>query len=1023
MNNDNIHNTDYILSIIDTVNRDGSPHIDPSLQDEEFIESLRDILNIYSQTPPNNILRILSVLLRFPLRRTALVHLHRYVQALSSPDDIIRYSDTTTNIIAYLLAASTALSGRIIADPTLIDEIENTESPLEPRLDAGWYRDRMNPEPGDDSVQIRHIHRIHTVELIRICARNTLSDISLVDISKELSLLADTVVDTCLDLAWRQITRNRANTPDTHSLIVLGLGKLGGMELNVSSDIDLIYLCEEPEDRKYEVIELHARLAEKLTRLLSEATPKGYLYRVDTRLRADGQSGPLVRTTVDYLRYLELRGEAWERQMLLKARPVAGKLHIGNDFLTSVKHFIFPRSLTRSPNSEVVALKEQIEARLVAEGSGKTHIKLMPGGIRDIEFTVQCLQLLMGGTHPDVRSSGTLDAIERLHNAEALSTDEYMLLREAYLFYRRLENCLQWQELLPAFSLPSSDLTLAQVGHIMGYIGETPEIGLLDDLSKHQRKVRTLYEEIFTVHEDETFEGMVLYCSRIAESDDRARRFLESQGFIDPLRSQRDLASLSHDPEAKDTDSTTHPSVNRFLPMLVESLVQLPDPGGALERFRRLTEAYHSRIYFFEALTGNKALFNLLLSVCHSSSFLTEMLIGDPSLIGWLFEEGEVTQIYSQGALRHEIQAIAENTTDPSTFSKACLAVKNRERLRTGVRDISGIASTRETFAALTILAETIVTTTTEMVVNDFRRRYQILGKWFDFSVLAAGRLGAHVMNFGSDLDLIFVYTYRRDDMPQEIPHLAVKCAQTILSYISADGSVYRVYEVDARLRPEGGNAVLAVSLDEYRRYLSDRASPWERLALVRTRILTGGLDFRSDIESLLDGFVYRKPFSDEEIIGIMDIRATMIASSVVRNGKTTNIKTGSGGISDIDFVAQTFAAHFGSSDNHLKGHDTHELLEKLSGRKIGKDEAGQLQEMYEFLNDIEKFIRLSSGTSANSLPGEGIELARIARLAGYTNIRRFQKKLTSTMTRVHELYSHLMTELLGSAGDQPTQT
>ena len=1016
MNKDNIYNSNYIFSIIDAVKNGDIMAVDPSLHDKDIIAGLRSIMNIYSYSPPENILRIISTLIRFPLRRKALVHLHRYIQALPSPDDISSYSGITANIIANLLAASSALSGRIIADPTLVDEIDKIEKPLEPRLDSAWYRDRIRPKLADDSVQIRHIHRQHTIELIRICARNTHSEVSLPDISKELSLLADTIIDTCLDIAWRQITKNSNSAPGFHSLAVLGLGKLGGMELNVSSDIDLIYLCSEPDELKYETLELHARLAEKLTRLLSEATPQGYLYRVDTRLRADGRSGPLVRTTVDYLRYLELRGEAWERQMLLKARPVAGKHSVGYDFLASIEHFIFPRTLTRSPNSEVVALKDQIEARLVAEGSGKTHIKLMPGGIRDIEFTVQCLQLLMGGTHPDVRSTGTADAIELLKNAQALTTEEYTLLLDAYLFYRRLENCLQWQELLPAFSLPASDLTLAQVGYIMGYGYDKPEIGLLDDLSQHQHNVRSLYEEIFTTHEDETLEGMVFYCARMSELDDRARRYLESLGFIDPQRSQRDLASLARDPKSKVTSNTIHPSVRRFLPILVESLMQFPDPGGALERFRKLTEAYHSRIYFFEALTINRALFNLLLSVCHNSAFLTDMIIGDPSLIGWLFEEGEVTQVYPQDTLRREIQAIADSASNSSEFAKACLAVKNRERLRTGIRDISGIASTRDTFSALTVIAETIVKITADMIVRDFRRRYPILGKWFDFSVLAAGRLGAHVMNFGSDLDLIFVYSYRKDFIPQEVPHLAVKCAQTILSYISAGGSVYRVYEVDARLRPEGGNAVIAVSLDEYRRYLSDRASPWERLALVRARLLTGSAEISSELEALLDGFVYKGPFSDEEIVGLMDIRGTMIASSIVRNGKATNIKTGAGGIADIDFVAQTYAAHFGATDSSLKGHDTHELLNGLGKRIINKDDAVQLQDMYEFLNDIEKYIRLSSGTSSNSLPEEGIDLVRVARLAGFTNIRRFQKKLTVTMSRVHELYSRLMSGLLGSA-------
>ena len=231
---------------------------------------------------------------------------------------------------------------------------------------------------------------------------------SIADITTELSALAEAVIGACLAIAGDELGVN-GESGMAHRLFVLGLGKFGGRELNVSSDVDLIYLCDRMEGwESFEDMTIHTRLAERLTQLLTEATALGYLYRVDTRLRADGASGPLVRTTADYLRYLEMRGQAWERQMLLKARPVAGSIEGGRRFLDAVEHFIFPASIARSPHREIVALKNQIESRLEATGSKKTHLKLMPGGIRDIEFITQCLQLLMGGMHREVRVTGTV---------------------------------------------------------------------------------------------------------------------------------------------------------------------------------------------------------------------------------------------------------------------------------------------------------------------------------------------------------------------------------------------------------------------------------------------------------------------------------------------------------------------------------------------------------------------------------------------------------------------------------------
>ena len=993
---------------------------------ESTINNIRHILNIYANKDTRILREIIASLLGFHAPESGLLRLERFLSAADTRNDFPD-SDQFPRIFASLLATSGALSVRLNANQALIGRLAAIDDFFSPHTDRDYYISGMRTLFHDSDVpaeKVRAIHLGHTVHLMRICVRNTDQRIPIHEILAELSALAEAVVALCLRCAAEELFRRTGITDREHNLVVLGLGKLGGRELNVSSDVDLLYLCGDNDALwgNYDTLTFHTMLAENLTRFLTEATAFGSLYRVDTRLRADGASGPLVRTVSDYLRYLELRGEGWERQMLLKARPVAGDFSVADTFFSSVERFVFPSTITRSPNREIVALKNQIEARMVLDGGKKTHIKLMEGGIRDIEFIVQCLQLLMGGIHPEVRATGTMSGLDRLREFKALSDDEHTTLSGAYTFYRRIENALQWRELLPSFSLPGLEEELRELEAFLG-LGEgstIPGETLHREIEEKRRSVRAIYDEIFSAGGFGSIEEMAVYAATAPYGDDRVRRFFESLGFGNPVESARNLTSLVFGSEAGVSATMIHPSAERFLPVLLKTLSALPDPDGALERFLRVAESYRARYMLFDVLGSNAQFFELLISITHASVFITDILINDPSLLDWLFETAEILHSLNKKALRQELRRIDSESRDDRAFTRSCLTATNREKVRIGARDIIGVSATTETFRELTTAAESIVGTAFDRAFRELSAAYPVLRSDYAFAVIAAGRLGAGTMNFGSDLDLIFVYKTGPGTADCiDIPEYSVKLAARILGLITGGGGTYKMYDVDARLRPEGGSAVLAISLDSYQTYLERRASEWERLAHVRSRAVAGSSALGKETMELLHRFVYHGPFSRQEVGRIREIRSIMVDSSLKRYPGLINIKSGPGGIADIDFIAQSHAAHYGRDNQSVRQRETGAILNALSSERIiDRHDGAALLDLYAFLTDVEKAIRVGSGRAINTVPASEIELSRVARLLGFKNIRRFSKRLEDVRALTKEFHERMMTELQDRAGN-----
>ncbi len=960
--------------------------------------------------------------------QTALLRLETLAESAEGRYKEGAFTETCALILARVLATSAPLSGRLAADPLLTDILCETcgKSPASPANTD--FHGRFFRRTGDSAIMseaIKTLHRLHTVGLIEICAWNADPGAPIPEINRALSQLADAAVETCLELAHRELCERAGADGKPHSLAVLGLGKLGGRELNVSSDVDLIYLFSDDGSSwgRYDSWRYHTMLAERLTRLLTEATELGAFYRVDTRLRADGASGPLVRTPEDYLRYLEMRGEAWERQMLIKARPVAGCIEIGRGFLENAGGFIYPSSLSRSPNREIVELKRRIEARLVAEGSKKTHLKLLPGGIRDIEFITQCLQLLTGGAHPVVRVSGTLAALDALLDIDALSEAEHETLATSYRLYRSVENALQWRELLPAFTLPDDPAGLDAIAAYLaiGIDSDHPGHELSERIDRSRAAVRSIFEDIFSPEEGESFAEAVMHAAMHPDDESGTKRFMESLGFAAPLDHAKTLSRLVFGETGSLTSGfDIHDSIERFVPSLLKQIGELPDPGGVLDRFTRIVSSYHARHVLFDILDARPSFAELLLTISGMSEFLTGLIEQDPSLLDWLVEEGEILHPLDRTGIARELSAAAGMPGDVD-FSRKCRAVRNRECLRIGARDITGLAGDDETFRELSGVASAVVYASAVRVLGKLRETGAI-PKDYSFSVMAAGRLGSGMMDFGSDLDLIYVYRAPAGSRDFDAASVSIRLAQRFQSLLTGDGGALKVYDVDARLRPEGGNSVLAVSLDEYRRYLAQRASVWERLALVRATHIAGSARLGKQVEEAVGDFVYGAPLRGEDVLALMDIRARMIDAAAKRYPGKRNVKSGSGGIADIDFIAQAWAVHYGSGQNVITKRDTPGIIRELGKAEImSRHDVSTLLEQYSFLVKTEKAIRIGSGRAINTIPDTPEESGRIAGRLGFGNIRRFRKRLDDVCSLTAGAYDRLMKDLLSRAGDGET--
>ena len=936
-------------------------------------------------------------------------------------------------LLLCVLGGSPFMADMLVRDPDILDWLTDApdriaQSCEKEQLLAAF--DRAVEAVDTRENKLNAVRRSARRELLRIGVGDLAGGRAIQYVAADLSILADVCLQKLIDIllpdlqARYGMPRNADGQPVEFA--IFGLGKLGGMELNFSSDIDLmfVYSADGNTDGERSVTnqEFFTRLCEQIVRAATEVTPEGFLYRMDMRLRPDGAAGALVMPLAGYEGYYMRRGELWERQMLIKARCCAGSEHLGQRFLKMVEPFVYPRYFDTSPATEINRIKARIEDQIGSKGQRETHLKLRSGGIRDIEFIVQCLQLLVGRIHENARSDNTLEAIRQLQRVSALSGKEADQLRDAYVFFRRLEHRLQMMHNRSDYSLPEGE-------DEQGVLARTMDMGSAEAyrkiLNAHLKAVQEVYALVFTeARESEGRSIGALVNMEIGDAE--AIGLLEDIGFDRPGEAHRNLVYLAfgHVPRIRGTRARQ--SFTELAPALMQALQESADPNQGLSNLESLVSAYGAGDMFFRILASNQGFRQLMLSLCVGSQFLVQVIRRNPGLLDWLVRpevlyldpEAEVLHLSpGMDALREQFRAQVERYGDTPELAGGINAVKNRELLRFGTRNLVGLTDTFETFEALTMLADAVVQVVYEVVYARLVEKRGVprnsSGEEVGFVVLGLGKMGGSELSFGSDLDIVFVYGEDGEtdgSRSQGNLQFFIDLAQQMIAMLEQNTPQGKLYPVDPRLRPEGASGLLALSLESYGRYLETRASTWERMALSRSRIVAGDAVLGEKLLNLFEPFILDSGFSDEEVDTMLDIRKKMERKDGQRSRKVVSIKTDAGGIVDIEFIAQILQLKFAKDNPELRCANTLEALRRLvEGRFLEAEDAQRLQQAYVFLRTVEKVIRRQDEQARTHLPTEDRALAAVARAMGFDTAEVFEDVLKNDMAQTRAIFERVV--------------
>jgi glutamate-ammonia-ligase adenylyltransferase len=894
-------------------------------------------------------------------------------------------------ILATLAATSQFLADALIRSPQTVPWL------LDPRVMRTRSREAMQAEVTTagrpfrtEEARLNALRRVKRRELCRIGLRDLLGDADLVTTTQELSELADACLAQALAIvtpalverygAPRHAAGGGRRTPT--GFAVIALGKHGGAELNYSSDIDLCFVYEdEGETEGPEVVSnraYFARLAEHLVRTLTAMTEEGAVYRVDLRLRPEGTSGPLALPLAAYHAYHQTRGALWERQALIKARVAAGDEGVGQAFLDLAREIVYRPGLEREALGEIRAMKGQIDRRLRARGQQERHVKLGVGGIRDIEFHIQALQLLYGGQDPWLRERNSLRALHRLAERGYLSWEESGRLAHAYVFLRTVEHRLQILHALQTHTLPADPDELAKLARRLGYPGdaETAAHAFLADYDETRRTVRAAFEGFFDAP------GRVL-----AEAAPWDAAAVGAVDFADPERARQNLRLLWEGPTLVAVPAAVRTALRTLLPATLAALRTVPDPDAALDALERFVATAGPRTAYLARLAATPSLLGGVLTFFTRSERLTQTLISRPELLDAL---GPAAGAGRRSARRLRDAFLAVSLPGADHADRLRL-FKQREELEIAWRDLVLGESPERVAWALGELAEACVGLAWDVAYAETRAAHGeplVAGRPVPALVVGMGKLGGRELDYGSDLDLVVLYGGPGETGPEAHVFFdrVVDRVYTLLTAIARTGQVFRV---DLRLRQGGKATALAHSLETLDRYLRDEAALWERQALVRARPILGDGRLARRFMALRRARVFDPGLSDGERAEIHHVRMRMEQELGREGPGRIHLKFGRGGLVDVEFLVQVLQLTHGARRGALRSPSTRRALAALGAAGLVREGlAGELLEAYEFLRRLLRSLRLGQTRPPDCLPTTGHVLARLAREAGEENGR-----------------------------------
>jgi glutamate-ammonia-ligase adenylyltransferase len=862
--------------------------------------------------------------------------------------------------------------------------------------------------PPDRMARLLREHK--QKEFLRIGLRDLCRMASVDETVRELTFLADAALEAAYRSCRPELERDFGplHIPDgdrPNRFAILGMGKLGGSELNFSSDIDLVYLYERDEGMsaggakgKKAPRDFFSLLADRISRMIGEVTDSGFVFRVDLRLRPFGRHGPLVHSLESALLYYESWGQCWERAALIKARPVAGDRSLGAEFLKSVAPFIYRRYLDFTTVEELRHMKARIEKDLPSRLETERNVKLGRGGIREVEFFIQTLQLIHGGQTPDLREPNSINALKRLVRHKFTRPNDGERLERAYRFLRDVEHKIQIVNESRTHTIPDDPAEEEALARRLGYRhrNAAAERGAFwRDHRRQTNRVRAAFERLFYGGQKGLFargRGARFQetWSRLDQKEPCVRE-LAAAGFVDPENAHAHLLAVGEG-EAYDPPSPRRLAILRSLgPALLTEIARSPSPDQALLNFREFSRRIGGRTGFFSLLAENPKTLRLLIMLFAGSQFLTDLFLRRPEILDSLMR----TDLSRTGKDRAEMAAEAAGAVraaeDFSSKLNALRRYRAEEFLRIGLHDLGCVLNLEKVSRQLSDLAEAALEGALIVAREEIDGRFGTVagGK---FAVLGLGKLGGRELDYNSDLDLIFIYdaaheAYSSGGSAGEIHahDYHVRLGQKLITCLTTVTEEGTVYKIDMRLRPSGRAGPLVSSLAAFRKYHDESAELWERQSLIKARFVAGDADLGARAEEIARLFAYRKAITPDEALKIDHLRGRMERELAQENARRFNLKTGRGGLVDIEFLVQMLQLVHGTSARAVRETGTAAALRALKSLKaIRPGEYRRLLAGYRFLRRLDHRIRLERDQPIEILEREPDKLESIARALGY---------------------------------------
>ncbi|MFD9793962.1 bifunctional [glutamine synthetase] adenylyltransferase/[glutamine synthetase]-adenylyl-L-tyrosine phosphorylase [Streptomyces sp. NPDC059070] len=817
--------------------------------------------------------------------------------------------------------------------------------------------------------------------LLTIAARDVCGTTDVAETAAELADLATATLRAALAIARAAAPADAAQC----RLAVIAMGKCGGHELNYVSDVDVIFVGE-PADGADERAGLQAatRLAAHLMRICSETTVEGTIWPVDANLRPEGRNGPLVRTLSSHLAYYQRWAKTWEFQALLKARPVAGDPQLGEAYVEAVSPLVWQAAERDNFVADVQKMRRRVVDNIPAAQVDR-ELKLGPGGLRDVEFAVQLLQLVHGRADATLHSGTTLDALGALAAGGYVGRADAAQLDEAYRFLRAMEHRIQLYRLRRTHLVPEDEADLRRLGRSLGLRTE-PVTTLHREWRKHASAVRRLHEKLF-------YRPLLDAVAQLAPGETRlspraAGQRLEALGYADPAAALRHLEALSSGVTRKAAIQRT------LLPVLLGWFADSADPDAGLLGFRKVSDALGKTPWYLRLLRDEGAAAENLARVLSAGRLAPDLLLRAPEAVA-ILGDPEGLKPRGREVLEQEVLAAVGRAETAEGAVAAARGVRRRELFRTAAADLIGSYGTEENPAeedpgALVDRVGKAVTDLNAATVAGALRA-AVRAEWGDtlptrFAVIGMGRFGGNELGYGSDADVLFVHEPREQDDEQEAASAAGRVVaemRRLLQLPTTDPPLL----IDADLRPEGRSGPMVRTLGSYAAYYRRWSLVWESQALLRAEPMAGDAELGRRFTELIDPLRYpAEGLGEDAVREIRRLKARMESERLPRGADPTlHTKLGRGGLSDVEWTVQLLQMRHGWAEPGLRTTRTREALSAAhSAGLIATEDAGILDDAWVLATRVRNGVMLVRGRSGDTFPSDGRELAAVGRYLGY---------------------------------------